>query len=73
VVGDEVLRLSGQRHELAGPAIAASGLDGQLPSQRVLSSPWISGGCVALMSPLHQVCLIHCKSMEVALSPPPAD
>ena len=35
MVGDQVLRLPDELHELADPAIAAAELDDQLPSQRI--------------------------------------
>ena len=39
VVGDEVLRLPDELHELADPAIAAPELDDQLPAQRIAEQP----------------------------------
>jgi hypothetical protein len=39
VVGDQVLRLPGELHELADAAIATTELDDQLPSQRIAEQP----------------------------------
>jgi hypothetical protein len=39
VVGDQVLRLPDQLHELADAAIAATKLADQLPSQRIAEQP----------------------------------
>ena len=39
VVGDHVLRLPDELHELADPAIATTQLDDQLPSQRIAEQP----------------------------------
>ena len=39
VVGDQVLRLPDQLHELADTAIAATELADQLPSQRIAEQP----------------------------------
>ena len=39
VVGDQVLRLPDELHELADTAIAAAELDDQLPSQRIAEQP----------------------------------
>ena len=39
VVGDQVLRLADELHELADTAIAATELDDQLPSQRIAEQP----------------------------------
>jgi len=39
VVGDQVLRLPDELHELANSAVAATELDDELPSQRIAEQP----------------------------------
>ena len=62
VVGDQVLRLPHQLHELTDTAITATELSDQLPSQRIAEQTEDLRRLRSIAHPpLHQFSLIHCK------------